>query len=531
MTTKPNVNILIVDDESVNLVILERVLEAPEYSFFKALSGEEALEIFQREAIALILLDVKMPGMDGFETAWKIRAMEKGRDIPIIFITAVMKDVEHIARGYAINAVDYVLKPFDRNMLRSRVTLVIELYQKNLQVQKQAELLRESEMKLREMVKLRNFELEVLEKEIAERIQVEEALSEARDTFNVFADRIPGIAFIKDQESRLIFANQYMKDTFSAKEWIGRPITEYYPPDIAEALAAADKKTLAEGPFVKMESLPDKNGDIRHWRTCTFPIRRKGKPPLLGCVAIEITDLRRTEDMLKKRNTELKRSNQELDDFAYIVSHNLREPLRGIHNFSNFLLEDYAEKLDDMGISMLETLLRLSERMENQIVAILLYSRVRRSEPDIRETDLNSVLHEVLDLLEFSLDEKGTEVHIIRPLPVVSCDKVRIAEVFQNLLTNAMKYNDNHEKRIEIGFTGTENHVFYVRDNGIGIREKHSEKIFKIFQRLHGKDKYGGGIGVGLTIVKKIIDQHGGRIWVESDPGEGTTFYFTLSPE
>jgi PAS domain S-box-containing protein len=531
MKIEDKTNILLVDDQPVNLMILEKVLKNPGYYFFKAASGLEALNILQDKEIALILLDVRMPVMDGFETAQKIRASEKCCDIPIIFITGAMKDENHIARGYSLNAVDYVLKPFDRNMLRTRVSLLAELYRKRIQVQKQAELLRQSETQLKELLKNRSLELEVLEKEITERIRFEEELREVRDMFNVFTDQIPGIAFIKDQDSRLVFANQYMKETFDAGKWLGRPISDYYPPDIAESLIAADKKALAEGPIVQLESLPDKNGTIRYWRTCKFPIRREDKPPLLGCVAIEITDLRRTEEMLEKRNSELKESNRELDDFAYIVSHDLREPLRGIHNFSTFLLEDYAEKLDQTGKSMLKTLIRLSKRLEDQIAAILQYSRVGRVKLAVEDTDLDAVLHEVLDLVKISLDDHGAEIYIPSPLPVVRCDRIRIAEVFQNLIINAMKYNDKPKKLIEIGFTGMGNYIFYVRDNGIGISEKHMEKIFQIFKRLHGKDKYGGGTGAGLSIVKKIIDRHGGRVWAESAPGEGSAFYFTLSPE
>ncbi len=151
----------------------------------------------------------------------------------------------------------------------------------------------------------------------------------------------------------------------------------------------------------------------------------------------------------------------------------------------------------------------------------------------------------MLDSLRINLKERGVEIRIPRPLPTIQGDRVRIGEVFRNLITNSMKYNDKPEKWIEIGY-GTDlgldasrpgkarpllghRTVFYVRDNGIGIPEKHYEAIFRIFKRLHARDEFGGGTGVGLTIVKKIIERHGGRIWVESTPGEGTCFYFTLS--
>jgi light-regulated signal transduction histidine kinase (bacteriophytochrome) len=236
---------------------------------------------------------------------------------------------------------------------------------------------------------------------------------------------------------------------------------------------------------------------------------------------------------LQQRNEELDQSNRELDDFAYIASHDLKEPLRGIHNFSSFLLEDYADKLDDDGRSKLETLMRLTRRMETLIDSLLQFSRLGRVDLGLDRVDLSQVVAEILDSLAISLREEGVQVRVPRPLPAVEADRVRVGEIFQNLIVNAMKYNDKAEKWIEIGWREQEGGppVFYVRDNGIGIPEKHHDAVFRIFKRLHGRDKYGGGTGAGLTIVKKIVERHHGRIWLESSAGEGTTFYFTLSEE
>lgn len=248
---------------------------------------------------------------------------------------------------------------------------------------------------------------------------------------------------------------------------------------------------------------------------------------------------------LEEKNAELERSNQDLEQFAYIASHDLKEPLRGLQTYSIFLLEDYSDKLDEEGQSKLRTLKRLTQRMESLVDSLLYFSRVGRQDLAIARTDLNKVLDGIIDSLHISLAEKAVEVRIPKPLPVIQCDPVRVGEVYRNLLTNAMKYNDRDEKWIEIGVAdepeklepndsdgeGCAGPVFYVRDNGIGIREKHLDKIFTIFKRLHARDKYGGGTGAGLTIVKKIIERHGGRIWVESTTGEGTTFYFTLEKD
>lgn len=254
----------------------------------------------------------------------------------------------------------------------------------------------------------------------------------------------------------------------------------------------------------------------------------------------DITERRKAEEQLRRyamelreMNIQLARSNQELDDFAYVASHDLKEPLRGIHNYSNFLLEDYGTKLDDDGKAKLQTLARLACRMEELIDSLLQFSRVGRVELSSQATDLNDVLRIAIEGIQITLREEKVDVRIPRKLPTVPCDRVRVGEVFHNLVTNAIKYNDKPQKWVEIGYHERADGlcVFYVKDNGIGIPAKHHDVVFRIFKRLHGRDKFGGGTGAGLTIVKKIVERHGGRIWLESTVGEGTTFYFTLAPE
>lgn len=248
----------------------------------------------------------------------------------------------------------------------------------------------------------------------------------------------------------------------------------------------------------------------------------------------ELIERLRAEQELEKRNDELHQSNKELDDFAYIASHDLKEPLRGIHNFSTFLLEDYADKLDEDGRSKLETLIRLTRRMETLIDSLLHFSRLGRVDLAIDQVDLNGIVREAVDSLDINLKEAGIELRVPRLLPTVRADRARVGEIFYNLIVNAMKYNDKERKWIEVGFLDVpegSSPVFYIRDNGIGIQEKHFDSVFRIFKRLHGRDKYGGGTGAGLTIVKKIVERHSGKIWVESTYGEGTTFYFTLGED
>jgi light-regulated signal transduction histidine kinase (bacteriophytochrome) len=235
-------------------------------------------------------------------------------------------------------------------------------------------------------------------------------------------------------------------------------------------------------------------------------------------------------DELAQLNIELERSNKELDAFAYIASHDLKEPLRGIHNYSNFLMEDYGDILNSEGKEKLITLIRLTQRMEDLIDSLLHFSQLGRADISMQPNNLNDLVHRILDMLSVRIEESGVEIRIPKPLPTVYCDRVQLGEVFSNLITNAIKYNDKPHKWIEIGYLDhpTQQIAFYIQDNGIGIREKHFESIFRIFKRLHSPSKYGGGTGAGLTIAKKIVERHGGQIWLESTYGEGSIFYFTL---
>lgn len=250
--------------------------------------------------------------------------------------------------------------------------------------------------------------------------------------------------------------------------------------------------------------------------------------------------LRRIDELIEL-NKQLETSNTELDSFAYVASHDLKEPLRGINNYSTFLLEDYAESLESEAIERLQTLVQLTERMEILLDSLLHYSRVGRLDLRKEFVDLNSVLQHSLLFLESRIKESNAEITSTCSLPTIYADEIRVGEVFSNLISNSLKYNDKPHKRIEIGCYENETRdvagapkierVYYVRDNGIGIDGRFHSDIFRIFKRLHGRKEYSGGVGAGLTIVKRIVERHGGRIWLESAPEEGTTFYFTLEGE
>ena len=232
---------------------------------------------------------------------------------------------------------------------------------------------------------------------------------------------------------------------------------------------------------------------------------------------------------LAEANEALGLKNKELDDFTYIVSHDLKEPLRGVKAFAKLLMEDYSKKVDEEGKEHLRTILDSSSRMTGLIEDLLNLSRIGRIkniEPDV---DLNDILSDVKKNLAYSLEEKNADLKIGAGFPTLTCDRVRIREVFSNLISNAIKYSKKGTKPIvELGYSDKPGfYEFYVKDNGIGIEKEYYDKVFQIFQRLHAKGEY-EGTGAGLTIVKKIIENHGGKIWVASEVGIGSTFYFTL---
>jgi light-regulated signal transduction histidine kinase (bacteriophytochrome) len=232
---------------------------------------------------------------------------------------------------------------------------------------------------------------------------------------------------------------------------------------------------------------------------------------------------------LERANQQLRRSNEELDSFTHIVSHDLKEPLRGLRNYAEFVLEDYAELLPQDGQAKLKSISHLSHRTQALIDSLLRYSRLGRTDLAYNTVRLEQVVDDARELLDPFLREHNAEVRVERPLPVVWGDRGRLGEVFNNLLTNAVKYNDSSQPEVEIGARREGETVrVWVRDNGIGIRERDVPNAFRMFHRLHTRDRYGGGTGAGLALVKRIVERHGGEIRVQSEEGRGATFLFTL---
>ncbi|PMB42326.1 cyanobacterial phytochrome A [Fischerella thermalis CCMEE 5205] len=345
-----------------------------------------------------------------------------------------------------------------------------------------------------------------------------------------FKDIASGLLLLRISKLRHYYILWFRPEVIRTVTWAGNPYESIQVHSDGSVTLCPRKSFEQWQEIVRLTSAP--------WQECEIDSALSLRNAIVGIV------LKKAEE-LAKINQELERSNRELASFAYAASHDLKEPLRGIYNYSVILLEDYASALDEDATEFLQTVISLSVRMEALINGLLRLSQLGQAALQLQAVNLNELLDQVMNVFHASRQQHNLELRIPRPLPTIRCDPVLMNEVFSNLITNAFKYNDKAERWVEIGYldqhwgqgsnfstlSSPDSHspiTFYVRDNGIGIPPHHHQTIFKLFKRLHTQEKYGGGTGAGLAIAKKIIERHGGQIWVESTPGEGSTFYLTL---
>jgi two-component system sensor histidine kinase/response regulator len=231
--------------------------------------------------------------------------------------------------------------------------------------------------------------------------------------------------------------------------------------------------------------------------------------------------------LLEDSNKTLKQSNEELENYTYVVSHDLKAPLRAIRNFSAFLLDDYGTKIDDTGQDYLKRIVKAAENMNELIEDLLVLSRVGRKFMEVEEINLSALLEEIVSDLKPVIEKRNSEV-VVNELPTISGQRIWIKQLFLNLIDNGLKFNKSDVPRVEVKCTAKEReYLFSVHDNGIGIDQQYHKRIFNLFERLNSKEEY-EGTGAGLAICKKIVEDFGGKIWVESKPNNGSTFFFTI---
>lgn len=413
-SARPDIKILVVDDREDNLFSLETILEKDHYIVKKANSGRAALRILLKEEdFTLILMDVQMPDLNGFETATMIYDRDRLKHIPIIFITANDHGEESVFKGYQMGGVDYIYKPINPDLLRAKVSVLVELYTKNHRLIAQEQKMAAANQQL--------------EKEIEERIKSEQQIS------------------------------------------------------------------------------------------------------LLN------------KQLLENINR-LQATNEELERFAYVASHDLQEPLRKIILFSDQLAVKYKHTLNDDGYHFLERIIKSSERLQLLIKNILSFSSSTINSATFEITDINMLLDSVLSDLELSIEQKRAVVKVSK-LPQLKIISSQFRQLFQNLLSNALKFSkedsppeihiyaeeEEHWQVANIDHSQYEGKYcsIYIKDNGIGFEQKYADQVFTLFKRLNSYDKF-EGTGIGLSICKKIVERHNGFISVTSNLGEGTTFVVSI---
>jgi len=273
---------------------------------------------------------------------------------------------------------------------------------------------------------------------------------------------------------------------------------------------------------------PTADGTPTWWDVVISPINGPdGNVDRLLAVSRDITERKKAEDELRKLAAELKRSNSDLQQFAYAASHDLQEPLRTISGFVKLIEKRYKGKLDETANEFIKHTCDGVEGMRLLIKDLLVYSQVDTKERIFEPINCSVVLEKAIHSLRSAIEESGAEV-TYDPLPTVMADASQMSRLFQNLIGNAIKFHDEKTPRVHVSADREGDvWVFSVRDNGIGIDAKQRERIFVIFQRLHAREEF-PGTGIGLAICKRIVERHGGRIWVESEIGNGSTFYFTI---
>lgn len=375
--------------------------------------------------------------------------------------------------------------------------------------------------------------------DITERKKTENALKESEEKFRQIAENIGEVFWIIDPKmSRIIYISP-------AYEWIwGRTCQSLYdnPKSWIDTIHPEDRDRAVERITGKSYRIDDvnegfeyrvirPNGDVVWiWAQAFIIADESGETSRIAGVASEITGYKKAEQEIKSLLNELKRSNEELQQFAYITSHDLQEPLRTIASFTQLMERRYKGKLDDDADEFMGYIVDASVRMKQMIMDLLEYSRVGTRQEMYQAIPLESKLNDVLVNLNDLIERSRAKI-THDPLPVVFGDESQLLLLLQNLITNAIKFRkENEPPRIHISSAcdhERNEYVFSISDNGIGIEEQYFDRIFTIFQRLHTRDEY-QGTGIGLSVAKRIVERHGGKIWVESEFGEGSTFYFSI---
>jgi PAS domain S-box-containing protein len=476
-TTDP-VQILLVADRQENLQALEAILEPLHQNLIKATSGPEALKALLKHNVAVVLLDITMPDLDGLQTAALIRKRDKTSQTPIIFFGTSNQSKIPLSQISTAGCVDYIAKPFIPELVRCRVSAFIDMFRQRQILEEQSLLLKRE-----------------------------------RDFATAILDTVAGFVLVLDSSGRILRVNRAFEEVtgYTSDQVRGHLLYEYL-----------EEKDEAKAFFHEARGHRDcreywlTNGNAR-WLV-SWCCTSLGKE--LGEDQIVVTG----RDM-----TELRQRSDELEGFTYSVSHDMRAPIRAIDGFTRILIEEYANVLDDEGRRLLDIVRQNTEKMGQLIDGLLALSRLGREKLIFSEIDMTDLAKTAFEE-EKAAGAKNRELTLKLPkLPNAYGDKRLITQVFRNLFGNAIKFTRKQPAPvIETGhLAGEGEDIYFVRDNGVGFDMNHAQKLFGTFQRLHAANEFEGS-GIGLATVHRIIERHGGRVWAEAAPNRGATFYFSM---
>lgn len=366
--------------------------------------------------------------------------------------------------------------------------------------------------------------------DVTDRQEARQALARERDLLRTLMDHLPDLIYVKDHDSRYLTANlaqARLAGLDSVEEFVNRKAGDFFPPEQAAAFEREDRAVMESGqPMLEREEhWIDQHGRELWFLSSKLPLHDRDGT-LLGIVGID-----RNITQRKHAEEELKRSNRELDEFVSVVTHDLQAPLRAVNTYCRLLAKEVETQLSADGREHLRDALDGLARMQRLIDSLRSYARATEKKRSHAPVNLETVLEQALSNLDVELHETDAVV-THDPLPTVPGDAVQLMQLFQNLLANAIKYCRHHRPEVHVGAAPLEGHWhLWVQDNGIGIEPARTRDIFRIFQRLHADESEFRGTGIGLSVCKRIVERHHGRIWVESTPGVGSTFHFTLAAE
>ena len=626
------IKVLVVDDQPSNLRFLSKLLTAQGYQVYRAICGQLALNVAIAHCPDLILLDIRMPEMNGYEVCRRLKATAETEQIPVIFLS-VLDEMNDKLQAFRVGGADYITKPFQVEEVLARIDKQVglqklqqQLKEQNYQLQQSQSLLASilnssldgvvaysavrnnqgnivdfqwllinpaaekfyglllndivGKNLLEELSQLRNnglFDLYVSVVETGETVDQEFSYEHERDTivwlhivtvklndglavtFRNITDRKRAEIALRDSEERFraIFeqaavgiaktalGGQFMRVNpgfcqivrYAESELLQKNWQAITHPDDIEADREYVRSLLSGNiqTFSLEKRLVCKDEAVR-WANVTVSAMRdaNGTPQYLICAIEDISQRKLVQELLQasldtqtRYAQELTRSNAELEQFSYVASHDLQAPLSTIAGYAQLLEKRCHNQLDAQGNKFIRNIVNSCGRMQALIDDLLEYSRVGRSEKPFDVIDCNLVFEDACANLQLAIRQEQASV-TRGDLPRVRGDSFQLLQLFQNLIGNAIKYRSSEAPMVRVSASRQgDNWVFSVQDNGIGIAEQYHPRIFQLFQRLHSQKQY-SGTGIGLAICQRIVERHGGRLWVESEPNRGSTFYFSI---